>query len=129
MRGAYFDAVTTTCGFLPGEMYVAVFEPHGLLVSAPGSRAVHRGCTSSFSPGFPSFLSPCQHTHLSARSPRPIGACPQDHTSEWHLVDITNPSVKIMHGKMPYAELEKMQPTELSLAAFERASVLGKKAR
>ena len=34
-----------------------------------------------------------------------------------------------MHGKMPYAELEKMQPTELSLAAFERASVLGKKAR
>jgi len=83
VRGAYFDAVTTTCGFLPGEMYVAVFEPHGLL----------------------------------------------DHTSEWHLVDITNPSVKIMHGKMPYAELEKMQPTELSLAAFERASVLGKKAR
>jgi len=55
VRGAYFDAVASTCGFEPGECYVAVFEPHGLL----------------------------------------------DHTSEWHLVDITRPDVKVMHGKMP----------------------------
>jgi hypothetical protein len=81
VRGAYFDAVSSTCGFEPGECYVAVFEPHGLL----------------------------------------------DHTSEWHLVDITKPDVKVMHGKMPYAELEKMQPTELTVAAFDKASVLGKK--
>jgi len=83
VRGAYFEAVASTCGFLPGEMYVAVFEPHGLL----------------------------------------------DHTSEWHLVDITNPTVKVMHGKMPYSALEKMQPTELSLAAFDKASVLDKKSQ
>ena len=78
MRGRYFDAVASTCGFGPGECYVAVFEPHSLL----------------------------------------------DHTSEWHLVDITNPDVKIMHGKMPYAELEQLQPTGLSLEAFEQHSVL-----
>ena len=81
VRGAYFDAVASTCGFAAGECYVAVFEPHSLL----------------------------------------------DHTSEWHLVDITKPDVKVMHGKMPYAELEAMQPTELTLAAFEAHSVLGKK--
>ena len=83
VRGGYFDAVTSTCGFGRGECYVAVFEPHGLL----------------------------------------------DHMSEWHLVDITDPDTKLMHGKMPYAQLEAMQPTELSLEAFERASVLhlGKK--
>lgn len=77
----YFDAVASTCGFEPGECYVAVFEPHGL----------------------------------------------HDHTSEWHLVDITNPQVKIMHGKMPYAELEKMQPCDLTVKEFEARSVLGKK--
>lgn len=81
VRGRYFDAVASTCGFEPGECYVAVFEPHSLL----------------------------------------------DHTSEWHLIDITNPGVKVMHGKMPYAELEKLQPTGLTLAQFEKASILGKK--
>ena len=80
VRGRYFDAIASTCGFEPGECYVAVFEPHGL----------------------------------------------HDHTSEWHLVDITNPDVKVMHGKCPYAKLEKMQPCDLSVAEFDAYSVLGK---
>ena len=80
VRGRYFDAVASTCGFEPGECYVAVFEPHSLL----------------------------------------------DHTSVWHLVDITNPGVKVMHGKMPYADLEKLG-LPASRAQFEKASILGKK--
>ena len=31
VRGAYFAAVASTCGFEPGECYIAVFEPQGLL--------------------------------------------------------------------------------------------------
>ena len=78
VNGTYFDAVASTCGFGPGECFVAVFEPHSLL----------------------------------------------DHTSEWHLVDITNPDVKIMHGKMPYSELEQIQPTGLSIEEFDKRSVI-----
>jgi len=78
---AYMKAVTETCGFVKGEMFVAVFEPMGLL----------------------------------------------DHTSEWHLVDITEPGVKIFHGKMPYAELEDMQPCDMTVQMFDKASVLDKK--
>ena len=37
-----------------------------------------------------------------------------DHTAEWHLVDITNPDKKIYHGKMAYAELEALQPTDMT---------------
>ena len=48
-----------------------------------------------------------------------------DHTSEWHMVDITEPDVKIYHGKMPYAELENMQPCDMTMEMFERASILG----
>lgn len=47
-----------------------------------------------------------------------------DHTSEWHLVDITAPDKKVMHGKMPYAELEDMQPCDMQLKLFEERSVL-----
>lgn len=83
VRGAYFDAVSSTCGFEKGECYVAVFEPQGLL----------------------------------------------DHTCEWHLVDITEPGVKVMHGKCPYADLEDMQPTEMTLEKFKSHSILGKKAQ
>ena len=32
-----------------------------------------------------------------------------------------------MHGKIPYAELEDMQPTEFTLEAFEKHSILGEK--
>ena len=80
-RGAYFEALSTTCGFAPNECYYAVFEPQGLL----------------------------------------------DHTAEWHVVDVTNPSRKIIHGKVPYAELEKFQPSEMSLEMLERCSILGDK--
>jgi hypothetical protein len=31
IKGGYFDALTTTCGFARGECYVVVFEPQGLL--------------------------------------------------------------------------------------------------
>ena len=78
VRGAYFDAVSSTCGFETGECYVAVFEPQGLL----------------------------------------------DHTCEWHLVDITNPAVKVMHGKCPYADLEHMQPCDMTVAMLEQHSIL-----
>lgn len=27
VRGAYFEAMASTCGFEPGEFYVVVFEP------------------------------------------------------------------------------------------------------
>jgi hypothetical protein len=74
VNGAYFDAVSSTCGFEPGECFVAVFEPMGL----------------------------------------------HDHTCEWHCVDITDPGTKIMHGTLPYAELEDMQPGEMSLELFEK---------
>jgi hypothetical protein len=80
VRGAYFDAVASTCGFEKGECFVAVFEPMGLL----------------------------------------------DHTAEWHLVDITEPGIKIEHGKMAYSELEGMQPCDMTVAMFEKASVLSK---
>lgn len=76
----FMHAVTETCGFVKGEMFVAVFEPMGLL----------------------------------------------DHTSEWHLVDITDPKTKIYHGKMPFAELEDMQPCDMTVAMFDQASVLKK---
>ena len=81
MRGRYFDAIASTCGFEPGEC--------------------------------PTWQS-SSHTAF------------HDHTSEWHLVDITNPDVKVMHGKCPYAKLEKMQPCDLSVAEFDAYSVLGK---
>ena len=76
----FMNALTETCGFVKGECFVAVFEPHGLL----------------------------------------------DHTSEWSLVDVTEPEVKIYHGKMPYGELEKMQPCEMTIQMFEDHSVLKK---
>jgi len=79
VRGGYFKAMTQVCGFLPGECYIAVFEPHGLL----------------------------------------------NHTSEWHVVDITDPSVKIIHGRAPYAELEAFQPTGMTPEMLEQWSVLG----
>ena len=47
-----------------------------------------------------------------------------DHTSEWHLVDITEPGTKLVHGKMPYAELERMQPTDMTVQALDAHSVL-----
>jgi hypothetical protein len=62
-RGAYFEALTSTCGFEEKECYLAAFEPQGLL----------------------------------------------DHTSEWSVVDVTRPDVKIIHGKRAYADLEKFQ--------------------
>jgi hypothetical protein len=49
-----------------------------------------------------------------------------DHTSEWHLVDITEPDNKIYHGKMPYSELENMQPCDMTVEMFEKGSVLPK---
>ena len=45
---------------------------------------------------------------------------------EWHVVDITDPGVRIIHGKCPYAELANMQPTEMSVAMLRAKSVLGK---
>tara|TARA_B110000902_G_scaffold205185_1_gene233531 strand:+ start:125 stop:496 length:372 start_codon:yes stop_codon:yes gene_type:complete len=47
-----------------------------------------------------------------------------DHTSEWHLVDVTEPDVKIYHGKMPYAALENMQPCDMTVQMFDQASLL-----
>ena len=47
-----------------------------------------------------------------------------DHTAEWHLVDITNPDKKIYHGKMAYAELEALQPTDMTKKMFENGSIL-----
>lgn len=76
-NGAYFDAVSSTCGFEAGECFVAVFEPMGL----------------------------------------------HDHTCEWHCVDITDPDTMIMHGTLPYAELEDMQPGGMSLELFEKNTV------
>eukprot|EP00941_MAST-03F_sp_MAST-3F-sp1_P005282 g5282.t1 len=49
-----------------------------------------------------------------------------DHTSEWHVVDVTDPEKKIIWGKAPYAELEELQPTTMSLELLEKYSVLGK---
>ena len=74
----FLNALTSTCGFVKGECFVAVFEPHGLF----------------------------------------------DHTSEWHLVDVTEPDVKIYHGKMPYAELENMQPCDMTVDMFDQHSIL-----
>mmetsp|Transcript_16610 Transcript_16610/g.25340 ORF Transcript_16610/g.25340 Transcript_16610/m.25340 type:complete len:174 (-) Transcript_16610:90-611(-) len=50
-----------------------------------------------------------------------------DHTAEWHLVDVTEPHIKIYHGKMPYCELEKIQPCGMTVEMFESASVLKEK--
>ena len=47
-----------------------------------------------------------------------------DHTAEWHLVDITNPDKKIYHGKMAYAELEQLQPCDMTVKMFENGSIL-----
>ena len=47
-----------------------------------------------------------------------------DHTAEWHVVDITDPARKVIHGKVAYAELEQLQPWEVTLAHLERWSVL-----
>ena len=82
-RGAYFEALTTTCGLVAGDCFLVVFEPIGLL----------------------------------------------DHTAEWHVVDVTRPEVKVIHGKVAVAELEKFQPSEMSLEMLERCSVLEKKAQ
>ena len=46
-----------------------------------------------------------------------------NHTCEWHLVDITDAETKVMHGTMPYAELEDMQPGEMPLELFEKNTV------
>ena len=48
-----------------------------------------------------------------------------DHTAEWHLTDLATQK-RIMHGKMPYADLEDMQPTDMTVEMFEKASVLGR---
>ena len=50
-----------------------------------------------------------------------------DHTSEWHLVDITKPDVKIYHGKCPYEELENMQPCDMTVKMFDAQSVMKEK--
>lgn len=83
IKGGYFDALASTCGFATGECYVVVFEPHGLL----------------------------------------------DHTAEWHVVDVTAPATKLVHGKVAYAELEAFQPAEMSLEMLERCSVLDHEAQ
>lgn len=49
-----------------------------------------------------------------------------DHTSEWSCVDVTEPDVKVFHGKMPYSQLEDMQPCDMTVEMFERASVRAK---
>ena len=69
VNGAYFKAITDTCGFEEGECFVAVFEPQSI----------------------------------------------NDHTAEWHLVDITNPDKKIYHGKTAYSKLEDMQPCDMTV--------------
>ena len=46
-----------------------------------------------------------------------------DHTAEWHLTDITEPDTKIYHGKCPYAELEDMQPCDMTVKMFQQASI------
>ena len=40
-----------------------------------------------------------------------------------NLVDITDAETKLMHGTMPYAELEDMQPGEMPLELFEKNTV------
>ena len=52
-----------------------------------------------------------------------------DHTCEWHLVDITEPTVKVFHGKQAYAELEDMQPCDMTTAMFDKHSVLKAKTK
>eukprot|EP00548_Thalassiothrix_antarctica_P009241 CAMPEP_0194152826 /NCGR_PEP_ID=MMETSP0152-20130528/54142_1 /TAXON_ID=1049557 /ORGANISM="Thalassiothrix antarctica, Strain L6-D1" /LENGTH=568 /DNA_ID=CAMNT_0038857669 /DNA_START=68 /DNA_END=1774 /DNA_ORIENTATION=- len=46
-----------------------------------------------------------------------------DHTSEWHLVDITKPDHKIYHGKCPYKDLEGIQPCDMSIKMFDDYSI------
>jgi hypothetical protein len=48
-----------------------------------------------------------------------------DHTAEWHLVDITEPGTKVFHGKCAYAELQDMQPCDMTVEMFEAKSILG----
>ena len=50
-----------------------------------------------------------------------------DHTSEWHLVDITKPDVKIYHGKCPYKDLENMQPCDMTVKMFDDQSIMKEK--
>lgn len=78
IKGTYFAALSSTCGFVLGECYVVVFEPCGLL----------------------------------------------DHTAEWHVVDVCEPTKKLIHGKAPYADLEGFQPAEMTREMLERCSVL-----
>jgi len=81
-RGAYFEALSSICGFKENECFLATFEPQGLL----------------------------------------------DHTAEWHVVDVTKPDAKLIHGKAAYAQLEAFQPAQMSLAMLDKCSVLTGKA-
>ena len=53
-----------------------------------------------------------------------IGALMGNSVSEFRLFDVTAPRESIIHGKVPYAELETFQPTGVGLAELEKWSVL-----
>mmetsp|Transcript_2118 Transcript_2118/g.3052 ORF Transcript_2118/g.3052 Transcript_2118/m.3052 type:complete len:485 (+) Transcript_2118:395-1849(+) len=89
---------------------------NGCYYKEPYMRAITKICGFEANECYLAVFEPAHHPFLG-REPM----------CEWKVFDITNPSKKIIHGQMPFSEVEKYEPHELPVSEIEKHSLLESK--